>query len=110
MEEKNVNCTFCKGKVILMYEDIPLLEGKIILKGEPFYKCTKCKKEYVSSEQMKLTEKHLNAFYVRRPVITTGRSLALTIPPDIASFYSIKKGTEIQIIPEDRKTIRLKLQ
>jgi len=106
MVEKEIKCIFCKGKTELHYEDLGLLDGKITLKGEPYYKC---KKEYVTSSQMRGTETKINSFYITRPVIATGRSLAITLPPDISNFYSIKKGTQIQIIPESKTTLRLRL-
>jgi len=108
-EKEKVKCIFCKGEAKLHYEDLNLLDGKMTLKGEPYYKCTVCKKEYVTSNQMKGTEEKINSFYITRPVIATGRSLAITLPPDISNFYSIKKGTRIQIIPESKTIFKIKL-
>ena len=107
--EQKIKCVFCGGKTELHFENVELLDGKMTLKNEPYYKCTSCKKEYVSSEQMRETEQKLNSFYIKRPVIATGRSLAITLPPDIAEFYSIKKGTKIQLIPESKNTLKLRI-
>jgi len=109
MAKKEIKCIFCKGKTELCYEDISLLDGKVNLKGEPYYKCSSCKREYVSSGQMKETENKLNLYYIKRPVIATGRSLAITLPPDITEYYSIKKGTQVQIIPESKTTLKIRL-
>ncbi|HLC36172.1 MAG TPA: hypothetical protein VJK05_01020 [archaeon] len=59
MEEKEIKCVFCEGKALLKFEDLKLLEGKSILKDSPYFKCINCRKEFVSSNQMKETEKQL---------------------------------------------------
>jgi hypothetical protein len=109
MAKKEVKCIFCNGKIELCYEDLFLLDDKVALKKEPYYKCSNCKREYVSSTQMKETEKKLQPYYATRPVIATGRSLAITLPTDIAKFCSIKKGTQVQIIPESKTILKIKL-
>ena len=109
MEKKEITCAFCGGKGELKFEDFPLLNGKIILKEEPHYECKKCGEKFVTGEQMRETEKRLNTFSMKRPVISTGRSLAITFPSDLIEYYSIKKGTSVQIIPESRNIIKLVL-
>ena len=59
MEEKEIKCVFCEGKALLKFEDLKLLEGKSILKDSPYFKCINFRKEFVSSNQMKETEKQL---------------------------------------------------
>ncbi len=109
MEKSKMSCIFCNGKIDICYKDLSLLNGKVTLKNEPYYKCQNCKREYVSSEQMKDTEKKLQPYYTTRPVIATGRSLAITFPADIAKYYSMKKGTQIQLIPESKNTLKLRI-
>ncbi len=109
-KRNEIVCPFCKGNAKLVKKDINLLDGKIILKKEPYYKCNKCKEEFVTSKQMKETEKQINKFYIDRPIISTGRSLAITIPTDIAKFYNLKKGEIAQLIPEDNNTLKIKLK
>ncbi|MBU2100420.1 AbrB/MazE/SpoVT family DNA-binding domain-containing protein [Candidatus Micrarchaeota archaeon] len=109
MEKKELECGFCGGKTELKCESLELLNGKVVLKQQPYYKCKKCKKEFVSSEQMKETEKQINTFYVSRPIVSTGRSLAITIPTDLAKFYDLKKGEKVQLIPESRHSLKVKI-
>ena len=109
MEEKKVNCVFCKGKAKLMHETIELLDGKVILKQQPYYKCVKCKKEFVSSKQMKETEKQINVFSFVRPIVSTGRSLAITFPTELTRFLKLKKGKKVQLIPESKQVIKIKI-
>lgn len=105
--EKNVSCVFCNGKAELRYETIELLGGKIVLKQQPYYSCIKCKKEFVTSRQMKDTEAQLNVFSITRPVISTGRSLAITLPKEFVEFFKLKKGEKIQLIPESRHILKV---
>lgn len=109
MEKEGMKCVFCEGKTTIGCENIELLDGKIVLKQQPYYKCLKCKKEFVSSEQMKETEKQINSFCVSRPIVSTGRSLAITIPTDLAKFYNLKKGEKVQLIPENRQMLKVKV-
>ncbi|MFH1239921.1 MAG: hypothetical protein V1672_01785 [Candidatus Diapherotrites archaeon] len=109
MEKEKIKCVFCEAEAELKYETIELLEGKVILKQQPYYKCKKCKKEFVTSEQMKETEKQLNVFSVTRPIVSTGRSLAITIPTDLAKFYKLKKGEKVQLIPESKHLLKIKI-
>ncbi|MFH1257219.1 MAG: AbrB/MazE/SpoVT family DNA-binding domain-containing protein [Candidatus Diapherotrites archaeon] len=107
--EKKVDCVFCGGETEVKCETIELLGGKVTLKEQPYYSCRKCKKEFVSSEQMRETEKQLNSFSITRQIVSTGRSLAVTIPADLAEFYNLKKGEKVQLIPESRHLLKLKM-
>ena len=109
MGKENARCVFCNGKTKLEQETIELLDGKVVLKEQPYYSCKKCKKEFVTSEQMAETEKQINTFCVTRPIVSTGRSLALTIPADLAKFYNLKKGERVQLIPESRHMLKVKI-
>ena len=109
MEKEKIKCIFCGGKAEIKCEAIELLEGKVILKEQPYYKCEKCKKEFVTSKQMRETEKQINVFSIVRPIVSTGRSLAITIPTDLAKFYKFKKGEKVQLIPESRHLLKVKI-
>ena len=109
MEKGKIKCVFCAGSAEIKYETIELLGGKVILKQQPYYKCEKCKKEFITSKQMKETEKQLNVFSVTRPIVSTGRSLAITIPKDLAKFYKLKKGEKVQLIPESKHMLKIKI-
>jgi len=108
MAKEEVNCMFCEGDVELKHETIKFLGGKVILKGQPYYLCRKCKKEFVSSGQMRQTEKEVNIFSISRPIVSTGRSLAITLPKDIAEFYALKKGEKVHLIPESRHVLKVR--
>jgi hypothetical protein len=107
MGENEMNCRFCGGMASVCYEDLSLLGGKVVLKGEPYFKCIKCGKEFVTSEQMRETESKVSGFSFGKQVISTGRSLAITIPSEIVEFYSMKKGTKVRMIPENRNTMKI---
>ena len=109
MEKERVKCVFCDGTSELHYEEIKLLDGKVVLKEQPYYKCKKCKKEFVTGKHMKETESQLNVFSVTRPIVSTGRSLAITVPTDIAKFYKLKKGEKVTLIPENRHILKIKI-
>jgi uncharacterized Zn finger protein len=109
MENEEIACVFCSEKAKLNYEIIELLGGKVVLKQQPYYKCRKCGKEFVTSRQMRETEKQINSFSVSRQIVSTGRSLAITIPADIAKFYKLKKGKNVQLIPESQQMLKIKI-
>ena len=58
--EKEIECHLCKGKAVLKFEDLKLGKGKITIKDSPYYRCSKCKQEYVTGKQMKETERQIN--------------------------------------------------
>lgn len=109
MEKEKIKCVFCDGEADLKYETIELLGGKVTLKEQPYYKCKKCGNEFITSEQMKETEKQINVFSITRPIVSTGRSLAITIPTDLAKFYKLKKGEKVQLIPESKHSLKVKI-
>lgn len=109
MEDESMRCVFCDGKTELKHESLNLFDGKLVLKQQPYYKCKKCGEEFVTSQQMRETEKELNAFSMMRPIISTGRSLAVTIPTDLAKFYNLKKGKKVQLIPENKQLLKVKI-
>ncbi|GEM_PF-695169 len=109
MEKESMKCVFCNGTAKLNFETIELLGGKMVLKEQPYYKCPGCEREFVTSGQMRETEKQINSFSVTRPIVSTGGSLAITIPTDLAKFYGLKKGEMTQLIPESRCILKIKM-
>ena len=109
MGRKNaVTCHLCGGKTKLRFEALELLGGKISVRESPYYKCLQCKEEFTSSEQMQELSELLNQkFSFPRPVIVAGRSLAITLPKDLAAYYGLKKGSKVRLVPETRKRIEL---
>ncbi len=107
-EKREIECHLCGGKAILKSEDLKLAEGKIVIKGSPYYQCTKCKEEFATSEQMlELSEQINTKFIFHRPIINAGRSLAITLPIDLVHYYNLKKGEKIKLIPENKKQIKI---
>ena len=110
MEEDE--CPVCRSSSKLKHEDLKLLDGKMIIKDSPYYKCTKCGEEFATSEQMQELSDQISfqrkKFFFQRPIINAGRSLAITLPADIVRNYSLKKGKKIKIIPENKNTLILK--
>lgn len=107
-EKNKIGCPLCGGSAELTERDISLLEGKVILKSQPFYKCSKCNERFATSKQVEKAEKELRAaFFFKRKVISTGGSMALTVPGDIAKFYHLHKGSSILLVPENEKTFKV---
>ncbi|MBW1995466.1 MAG: YgiT-type zinc finger protein [Deltaproteobacteria bacterium] len=108
--EKEIECHLCGGKAILRSEDLKLDEGRIVIKGSPYYKCEKCGEEFATSGQMQALSEQINTRFVfERPIINAGRSLAVTLPSDLVHYYNLKKGEKIKIIPESKKELRIEL-
>ncbi|MDO8647930.1 MAG: AbrB/MazE/SpoVT family DNA-binding domain-containing protein [Candidatus Diapherotrites archaeon] len=109
--EKEIKCHLCGGNSILKFEELALNEGKLIIKDSPYYKCLKCGESFSTSEQMQELSEQINTkFSFKRPIINAGRSLAITLPSDIVQAYKLKKGEKICIIPENNKTLRIKVK
>jgi len=108
--EKEIECHLCGEKAKLYFEDLKLDNGKIVIKGSPYYKCEKCGEEFATSEQMQELSEQINTKFVfERPIINAGRSLAVTLPSDLVRYYNLKKGGKIKIIPESRNELRIEL-
>jgi len=58
---KEIKCHICGGITKLKYESMKLLDGKFILEKQQYYKCVKCKEEFVTAYQMRDTENELNS-------------------------------------------------
>ncbi len=109
--EKEIKCHLCGGIAELKFEELKLDEGRITIRDSPYSKCKKCREEFATSEQMQELSKQINTkFSFERPIINAGRSLAITIPSDIAHSYNLKKGEKIKIIPENKKEIKIILE
>lgn len=109
--EKEVKCHLCGGKAELKSEELNLDEGRITIRDSPYYRCRKCGEEFATSGQMMQLSEQLNTkFSFERPIINAGRSLAITLPSDIAHSYNLKKGKRVRIMPENRKEIRIRIE
>jgi hypothetical protein len=110
MEEK-IKCHLCGGEAELKYENLELDDGKITIKDSPYYHCSKCKEDFSTSEQMFELDKQIHTkFAFRRNLTKSGRSISLNIPSDLAENYNLKKGKEIELIPQNSKQIILQIK
>ena len=108
--EKEIKCVLCKSTAGLKFEELKLDNGKITIKDSPYYKCAKCGEEFSTAEQMQELSDQLNMrFKFKRPIINAGRSLAVTLPADLVEFYNLKKGEKIELIPENRHELRIRV-
>lgn len=107
---KEMKCPFCKSKAFLEQKETPLLNGLLVLKKDFFYKCSKCKEDFSTAEQVKAVSDELKkAFYFNRQVISTGGSLGITFPADLSDYYNLHKGEKVQLIPESRQEIKIRV-
>lgn len=105
---KEMKCPVCNGAAKLVTDDTELLGGKVVLKKNEFYKCEKCGEEFATAGQVRTAEQTLRkAFFFKRNLISTGGSLAITLPTDLSKYYSLKKGKSIELVPESEKEIKL---
>jgi len=48
-------------------------------------------------------------FSFARKIASTGGSLAITMPPDLAKFYKLKKGENVQLVPAGEHLMKVKV-
>ncbi len=103
-----INCPICSGKAVLSKTNLDFFNGFISLKDNPIYECEKCKEQFATG---KIVDKALrnakSGFNFSRQIISTGGSLAITLPSDLSEYYSLEKGSKIQIIPQSKNEIRI---
>ncbi len=102
---------FCGSTAALRFEDIRLFEGKLILKGQPFYRCPKCGEDFSTSRQVSKGADEAREFLgITRKFISTGGSVAATFPPAIAKQHGIKKGKKFRLVSEGPKKIAIVIE
>ncbi|MBS3063177.1 MAG: YgiT-type zinc finger protein [Candidatus Diapherotrites archaeon] len=107
-ENSKITCHLCGGMAKLRVRDLKLADEKITIKGSPYYKCRKCGEEFATGKQMQELSDLINQkFSFRRPVISAGRSLAITLPKDLAEYCELKQGSKVRLVPESKKKIEL---
>lgn len=104
MKEGTVYCAKCDSEmrraVLPSYE---YLEG-CPLSSVPAYKCQRCGNLFFSEKQaadMAQRTKLLaeSTFGFQRRITVSGRSLAVTIPQELAEHMKLSKGVTVKIIP-----------
>lgn len=105
-----MNCPFCSGTAKLSKTSLDLFGKAITLKENPVYKCSECKEEFATGEMAdKTLEKAKNQFAFCRKIVSTGGSLAITIPTDLAKYYKLGKGKKIELVPSGEKVLKIKV-
>lgn len=105
-----VKCPICEGDARLSKTSLKMFGGLIMLKDNPIYECMKCKERFATGKMVDSTvEKARKEFSFARKLISTGGSLAITIPPDLAQFYKLKKGESIELIPAGEHLMKIKI-
>ena len=103
-----MSCPICEGEARLVKETVKLFGGAISLKDNSIFECVKCKERFATGEMVDVTlQKAKSQFKFERKIISTGGSFAITMPPDLSSFYKLKKGGKIQIIPQSAKEMKV---
>ena len=104
MKEGIIYCAKCDAemaeKILPSYE---YLEGWP-LSNVPAYKCSKCWNIFFTEEQAAKMEKRTkrlleSTFGFERKVTVSGKSLALTIPQELARHLKLSQGTLVKITP-----------
>jgi YgiT-type zinc finger domain-containing protein len=103
-----VKCPACKGDAALSKASLEIMNGLIRIKDNPIYKCKKCGEEFATGEMLdRALEKAKQQFNFERQIISTGGSLAITLPTDVSKYYRLSKGKTIQIIPQAKNEFRV---
>ena len=106
-----MSCPICEGEAKLVKETVKLFGGAISLKDNPIYECTKCKERFATGEMVDQTlQKAKSQFRFERKVVSTGGSLAITMPSDLSAYYKLKKGGKIQIVPQSAKEMKIVIE
>jgi len=105
-----IKCPVCEGNAKLSKASLKMFGGLVMLKENPIYECEKCKEKFATGKMVDSTvEKARKEFSFARKLISTGGSLAITIPPDLAQFYKLKKGESIELVPAGEHLMKLKV-
>ena len=103
-----IKCHLCGGQTQLRFEELKVADGKVTVRESPYYSCGKCGEEFSTQGQMQELSGIINErFSFSRPVISAGRSLAITLPKDLAAHYGIRKGAKVRLVPGSRTKIEL---
>ncbi len=100
-----IKCPVCEGAAKLSKTSIEVFDKAITLKDNPIYKCSQCGETSATSNIVDKTLKEAKKqFGFCRQIVSTGGSLAIILPTDLAKFYKLKKGEKNRISASRRKT------
>lgn len=104
MRERHIYCAKCevemKRTVLSSYE---YLEG-LPLPQVPAYQCSRCNYIFLTEQQANAARKRTatimeRRFAFERRVTISGKSLAITIPQELAAHIGIKQGSKVRLRP-----------
>jgi len=105
-----IKCPICEGEARLSKTSLKIFGGVLKLKDNPIYECSKCREKFATGKIVnKTVERARKEFSFARKLISTGGSLAITIPPDLTKFYKLKKGENIELIPAGKNLMKVKV-
>lgn len=105
-----IKCPVCEGEAKLSKTSLQMFGGLVTLKDNPIYECNKCREKFATGKMVdKTAEEARKQFSFARKIVSTGGSLAITMPPDLARFYKLKKGGNIQLVPENEQMLKVKI-
>ncbi len=97
------------------WEKIPCECGKMAARSSLRYKGYKvrswkcsCGKTYIHPEDSLKISKLEKTKKVKVKIGVVGQSLVIRIPRDLSEIYSLEKGKEVELVPEDLETIKIK--
>ncbi|MFH1664336.1 MAG: hypothetical protein ABH986_06065 [archaeon] len=105
-----IKCPVCSGDAVLSKENLELFDGLIKLKNNPMYKCNKCRESFANGKMADETlSKAGKEFNFSRQIVSTGGSLAITLPSDLTKFYKLRKGGKIKLVPEGTRSLKVEI-
>ncbi|MBN1941192.1 MAG: YgiT-type zinc finger protein [Candidatus Diapherotrites archaeon] len=105
-----IKCPICEGEAKLSKTSLQMFGGLVTLKDTPIYECRKCNEKFATGKIVdKTLEKTRKEFSFARKIVSTGGSLAITVPPDPAKFYKLKKGENVQLVPAGEHLMKVEV-
>jgi len=106
-----IKCPLCGGKAVLSKSSINLFKGIITLKENPICECIKCEEKFATGDIVdKTLEKARKNFGFTRQIISSGGSLAITLPSDLSEYYGFEQGEKIRLVPKSEKELSIIIQ
>lgn len=103
-----IGCPVCGKAAVLSKDSITLFHGVLTVKDNPFYKCTECSEKFAIGEMVDgIVENAKKQFRFTRKIVSTGGSLAITLPSDLSEFYKLHKSGKVELIPESENEIKI---
>ncbi len=107
-----MKCVMCEGKTVrknVEYGEMGVSFGKYHAEV-----CEHCGEQFFdeeTAETIQQKSKQLGLFGLARKtkVAEIGNSMAIRIPKEIATFLNLEKGTEVTLVPKDKKDLMIQV-